>query len=173
MAEPDIPWMPKVRETKALRIRNEAEQGLWTGVVAQCVTIFNDKIMKAVKYEIVTEGKANVVVKVAGASKDDPKLGATATHGVARRWKGNRGIEEAEIYLPAQPWQNHTNVLYMIMMHEMAHAAGLEEHASDGIFMTLPNIDQNGKISATKNGKSMPPYFFTNKTVMRMRAIWS
>jgi hypothetical protein len=173
MADPDVPWEPKVRQTKTLTIKNEAEQGLWAGVVNQCVPIFNDKIMKAMKYQIVTEGKANVVVKVAGGGKDDPKLGATATHGVARRWIGNRGVDEAEIYLPAQPAQNHTNVLYMVMMHEMAHAAGLEEHASDGIFMTLPNISATGGITATKNGKVMPPYFFTNKTVMRMRTIWS
>ena len=172
MAEPDIPWMPKVRDTKILTIRNEADVGLWSGLVAASVPIFNDKIMKALKYNIVTEGKANVIVKVAGAGKDDPKLGATATHGVARRWKGNRGIEEAEIYLPATPWQSHRNVLQMILMHEMAHAAGLEEHASDGVFMTLPNVDANGNISATKGGRKMPAFFFTNKTITRMRAIW-
>lgn len=164
--------MPKIRDTKILTIRNDADVGLWSGVVASSVPIFNDKIMKALKYDIVTEGKANVVVKVAGGGKDDPKLGATATHGVARRWAGNRGIEEAEIYLPAQPWQSHKNVLLMILMHEMAHAAGLEEHANDGIFMTLPNISESGQISATKQGKVMPPYFFSNKTVVRMRAIW-
>jgi hypothetical protein len=129
--------------------------------------------MKAMKYEIVTEGKADVVVKVAGAGKDDPKLGATAVHGVARRGRGDRGIVEAEIFLPAQPWQNHRNMLYMILMHEMAHAAGLYDHTSDGILMTLPNVDQNGKITSTKFSKPMPPYFFTNKTVTRMRAIWS
>ncbi|HEV8593597.1 MAG TPA: hypothetical protein VGQ55_15940 [Pyrinomonadaceae bacterium] len=172
MSEPDVSWMPKIKDTKILTIRNDAEVGLWSGLVTQCVPIFNEKIMKAMKYDLVTEGKANVIVKVAGAGKDDPKLGATATHGIARRWKGNRGIEEAEIYLPAQPWQSHKNVLLMILMHEMAHAAGLEDHANDGIFMTLPNIDNNGKISATKGGKSMPPYFFSNKTVIRMRAIW-
>jgi hypothetical protein len=164
--------MPKVRQLKTLTIRNEAETGLWTGIVGESVPIFNQKIMKALKYDLVTDGKANVIVRVAGGGKDDPKLGATATHGVARRWIGNRGIEEAEIYLPAQPWQSHKNVLLMILMHEMAHAAGLEEHANDGIFMTLPNIDNNGKISATKGGKSMPPFFFSNKTVTRMRAIW-
>jgi hypothetical protein len=140
------------------------------GIVAASVPIFNDKIMKALKYELVTDGKANVVVKVGGGGKDDPKLGATATHGVARRWIGNRGVEEAEI--PAQPWQSHRNVLLMISMHEMTHAAGLEEHSSDGIFMTLPNVDNNGNISATKKGKSMPPVFFSNRTVTRMRTIW-
>jgi hypothetical protein len=173
MAEPDVPWEPKVRAKKILKIKNEAEQGLWAGVLAQCVPIFNDKIMKAMKYEIVTEGKADVVVKVAGGGKDDPKLGATATHGVARRGRSDNGIVEAEIFLPAQPWQNHTNVLYMIMMHEMTHAAGLYEHTSDGIFMTVPNISEKGMISSTKFSKPMPPYFFTNKTITRMRAIWS
>ena len=164
--------MPRIRDTKTLKIRNEAEVGLWSGIVTAAVPIFNDKIMRALKYEIVTEGKANVVVKIAGGGKDDPNLGATATHGVARRWAGNRGIEEAELYLPAQPWQSHRNVLLMILMHEMAHAAGLEEHSSDGIFMTLPNISESGNITATKNGRSMPPFFFSNKTVTRMRAIW-
>jgi len=172
MSKPDTPWKPKIRETKILKIRNEAEGVLWSGVVADAVPIFNDKILGALKYEIVTEGRTNVVVRVAGGGKDDPQLGATATHGVARRWAGNRGIEEAEIYLPAQPWQSHPNVLKMILMHEMAHAAGLEEHSSDGIFMTLPNIDQTGNITATKTSKAMPPFFFSNKTVTRMRKIW-
>jgi hypothetical protein len=93
----------EIRDTKTLKIRNEAEVALWSGIVAASVPIFNDKIMKALKYEHVTEGKANVVVKVAGGGKDDPKLGATATHGVARRWIGNRGVEEAEIYLRPSP----------------------------------------------------------------------
>ena len=169
---PDTPWKPKIRDTKTLKILTEAESGLWTGIVAASVPIFNDKIMGAMKYEIVTEGRSNVVVKVAGGGKDDPALGATATHGVARRSAGSRGIQEAIIFLPAQPWQSHPNVLKMILMHEMAHAAGLEEHTDDGIFMTLPNIDQTGNISATKTSKPMPPFFFTNKTVTRMRAIW-
>lgn len=172
MSKPDVSWIPKIRDLKTLTIRNDAETGLWSGLVTQAVPIFNQKIMKAMKYDLVVEGKANVIVRVAGGGKDDPKLGATATHGVARKWTGNRGLEEAEIYLPAQPWQSHKNVLLMILMHEMAHAAGLEDHANDGIFMTLPNIDNNGKISATKGGKSMPPFFFSNKTVTRMRAIW-
>ena len=168
MSKPDTSWTPKIRDTKTLKIRNEAEVALWSGIVAASVPIFNDKIMKALKYELATEGKANVVVKVGG----HPKLGATATHGVASRWAGNRGIEEAEIFLPAQPSQSHRNVLLMILMHEMTHAAGLEEHSNDGIFMTLPNIDHKGNISATKNGKSMPPFFFSNRTVTRMRTIW-
>lgn len=172
MSKPDVSWIPRIRDLKTLTIRNDAETGLWSGLVAQAVPIFNQKMMNAMKYDLVVEGKANVIVRVAGGGKDDPKLGATATHGVARKWTGNRGLEEAEIYLPAQPWQSHKNVLMMILMHEMAHAAGLEEHANDGIFMTLPNIDNNGKISATKGGKSMPPFFFSNKTVTRMRAIW-
>ena len=74
MAEPDIPWMPKVRDTKILTIRNDADVGLWSGLVTTSVPIFNDKIMKALNYNIVTEGKANVIVKVAGAGKDDPKV---------------------------------------------------------------------------------------------------
>lgn len=164
--------MPRIRDTKTLTIRNDAEIGLWTGVLAEAVPIFNQKIMKALKYDLVAEGRANVIVKIAGSGKDDPQLGATATHGVARRWAGNRGIEEAEIYLPSQPGQSHKNVLLMILMHEMAHAAGLEKHASDGIFMTLPNISHDGKITATKTSKPMPPFFFSNKTVTRMRAIW-
>lgn len=172
MSKPDTSWVPKIRDKKLLTIRNDAEIGVWSGVVAEAVTIFNQKMMNAVKYELVPEGRANVIVKVAGSGKDDPKLGATATHGVARRWVGNKGVEEAEIYLPAQPSQSHKNVLLMIMLHEMAHAAGLEKHANDGLFMTLPNISATGTISATKGGKSMPPFFFSNKTVTRMRAIW-
>jgi len=172
MSKPDTPWTKKIRDGKILRIKSEAEAGIWSGILGDSVPIFNEKIQKAMKYEIATEGKANVIIRIAGGGKDDPKLGATATHGVARRWVGDRGVEEAEIYLPSQPSQSHKNVLLMIMMHEMAHAAGLEEHASDGIFMTLPNIDEKGVIKATRNSKPMPPFFFSNKTVTRMRAIW-
>jgi hypothetical protein len=172
MSLPDTPWLPKIRESKTLTIRNEAEIGLWSGVLAEAVPIFNQKIMNALKYELVAELRANVIVKVAGSGPDEPELGATATHGVARRWAVSRGIRDAVIFLPAKPWQSHKNVLLMILMHEMAHAAGLEKHASDGIFMTLPNISNDGKISATKTSKPMPPFFFSNKTVTRMRAIW-
>ena len=60
----------------------------------------------------------------------------------------------------------------MIVMHEMTHAAGLEEHANDGIFMTLPNIDATATSRPPRSGKSMPPFFFSDRTVIRMRAIW-
>jgi hypothetical protein len=172
MPKPDAPWTPKIRDKKLLTIRSDAETGVWTGVVSDSVPIFNQKMMGAVKYELVAEGRANVIVKIAGGGKGEPKFGATATHGVARRWRGDKGVEEAEIYLPEQPSQSHKNVLLMIMLHEMAHAAGLEDHANDGLFMTVPNINANGTISATKGGNSMPPFFFSNKTVTRMRAIW-
>ena len=172
MAGPDKPWMPKVRDTKILKIRNNAEVGLWSGIVAQSVQIFNEKIMKAMQYELVSEGRAQVVVKVAGSGKHDPVFGATAVHGKTEIGNGLKGVEEAEIFVPAQPSKSNTNVLLMIMMHEMAHAAGLEEHASDGIFMTVPNIDENGVITSTRDSKKMPPFFFSNKTVTRMRKIW-
>jgi len=168
---PDKPWTPKIRDTKVLRIRNNAEVGLWSGIVAQSVTVFNEKIMKAMQYQLVTEN-AHVVVKIAGSGKHDPKFGDSAAHGETEIGNGLKGVEEAEIFLPAQPSQSQNNVLLMIMMHEMTHAAGLEDHASDGIFMTVPNIDQNGIITATKNSKAMPPFFFSNKTVVRMKKIW-
>ncbi len=175
-----MPWAPKFRntKTKTLKIRSNAEAGVWTGIVAQSVDIFNEKIMKAMRYELVTEGGAQVVVKIAGSSKNDPKLGTSSVHGKTFKGRGEgmgkdmNGVIEAEIFLPSDPSQTHTNVLLLILMHEMAHAAGLEEHANDGIFMTVPNIDQNGIITATRNSKKMPPFFFSNKTVTRMRAIW-
>ena len=169
---PDKPWEKKIRDTKTLRIRNNAEIGLWSGIAAQSVTIFNEKMMNAMKYELVSEGKAQVVIKIAGSGKHDPVFGASAVHGKTEIGNGLKGVEEAEIFLPAQPSKTNTNVLLLIMMHEMAHAAGLEDHANDGIFMTVPNIDENGGITSTKNSKKMPPFFFSNKTVLRMRTIW-
>jgi|SRR5215213_8848847 len=169
---PDKPWEKKIRDTKTLRIRNNAEIGLWSGIAAQSVTIFNEKMMNAMKYELVSEGKAQVVIKIAGSGKHDPVFGASAVHGKTEIGNGLKGVEEAEIFLPAQPSKTNTNVLLLIMMHEMAHAAGLEDHANDGIFMTVPNIDENGVITSTKNSKKMPPFFFSNKTVLRMRTIW-
>ena len=173
MSKPDTPWMPKVRETKTITLFNEADKGFWAGVIREAVTTFNQKAMNSVKYEIVDEKrKAKAVVKIAGSGKDDPRLGADARQGLARRWAGNRGIEEAEIFLPETPWNTHRNMLMMIMMHELTHCAGLEEHANDGIFMTLPNVDEKGNIFSTRESKKMPPFFLSNKTVMRLRAIW-
>ncbi len=155
MSKPDMPWAPKFRSTKILKIRSHTEAGVWTGVAAQSVEIFNAKIMKAMSYELVTEGGAQVVVKIAGSGKNDPKLGVSSVHGKTFKGRGEgmgadmTGVIEAEIFLPSNP-QKHANVLLMIFMHEMAHAAGLEEHANDGIFMTVPNIDESGNIKATK-----------------------
>jgi len=168
---PDKPWEKKVRVTKTLLIRNNAEVGQWSGIVAQSVQIFNEKIMKAMKYELVSEGKAHVVVKIAGSGKHDPVFGNSALHGKTESGDGGAGLVEVEIFVPAQVTESHTNVLLHIMMHEMTHAAGLQDHADDGIFITVPNI-QNGIITSTKYSKKMPPFFFSNKTILRMRKIW-
>ena len=168
---PDKPWEKKIRDTKTLLIRNNAEVGQWSGIVAQAVTTFNEKIMKAMSYELVSEGKAHVVVKISGSGAHDPKFGDSAVHGKTYVGEGGKGLVEAEIFVPAQVTQSHTNVLLHIMLHEMTHAAGLEDHADDGIFITVPNI-QNGVITSTKYSKKMPPFFFSNKTILRMRKIW-
>jgi len=172
MADPDKPWEPKIRSTKKLKIKNNAEVGMWSGMVAQAVPIFNTGAQKAMEYELVSEGKAEVVVKIAGANKSDPKFGTTAVHGKTFYGNGLKGLEEVEIFLPAQITQNQTNVLLHILMHEMAHASGLVEHSSDGILMTVPNIYPDGSISSTKTSKKMPPFFLSNKTVVRLKKIW-
>jgi hypothetical protein len=171
MSKPDTPWIPRIRKGKKLTVYNGAEIGLWSGLVPAAVPIFNQIILKAMEYELTTDDSADVVVKIAGGGDGEPALGKTATHGVARRYIGSRGVEKAVIFLPSEPWQKHKNMLLMILMHEMAHAAGLEKHASDGVFMTLPNVD-GGKITAVKGGRVMPPFFFSNKTVTRMKANW-
>ena len=145
---------------------------MWSGIVAQAVPIFNEKAMKAMEYELVSEGKAEVVVKIAGGNKSDPKFGESAVHGKTFYGNGLKGLEEVEVFLPAQITNNQTNVLLMILLHEMAHAAGLVEHSSDGILMTVPNIDASGNITATKYSKKMPPFFLSNKSVVRLKKIW-
>jgi hypothetical protein len=172
MAEPDKPWDPKIRSTKKLRIKNNAEAGMWSGIVTQSVPIFNNAAVKAMEYELVSEGKAEVVVKIAGANKSDPKFGDSAVHGKTLYGNGLKGLEEVEIFLPAQITQSHTNVLLHILLHEMAHAAGLVDHSSDGILVTVPNIYANGTLSATATSKKMPPFFLSNKTIVRLKKIW-
>ena len=171
MAEPDKPWTPKIRSTKKLRIRNNAEAGAWAGIAAQAVPIFNNNAMKAMEYELAAEGRAEVVVKIAGTGKHDPVFGQNAVHGKIFYGNGLKGLEEAEIFLPGSV-THHTNVLLLILLHEMAHAAGLVEHANDGILMNVPNISANGVITATKTSKKMPPFFLSNKSVIRLKKIW-
>lgn len=177
MSKPDEPWIESVRKSKELVIRSEAESGVWTGVLKECVPIFNRIALKAMSYRIAgAEDKAQVVLKIAGSGKDDPKL-AGGTHGIARKaiqraGRGGIGIVEVEIFLPSQPSRLSKNMILMIVLHEMGHAAGLEEHTNDGVMMTLPNEDNTGKIYSTKKSKRMPPFFLTNKTVSRLRTIW-
>ena len=66
---------------------------MWSGMVTQAVPIFNRTAQKAMEYGIVSEGKAEVVVKVAGANKSDPKFGDTAVHGKTflRGWRPGPG----------------------------------------------------------------------------------
>src|SRR5215831_5282779 len=101
MADPDKPWEAKIRSTKKLRIKNNAEVGMWSGLVTQAVPIFNRAAQNAMEYELV-DAKAEVVVKVAGANKSDPKFGETAVHGKTFYGNGDRGLVEVEIFLPAQ-----------------------------------------------------------------------
>lgn len=171
MSEPDKPWDPKIKSTKKLRIKNNAEVGMWSGIVAQAIPIFNNA-QNAMAYDPVSEGKTEVVVKIAGANKGDPKFGDSAVHGKTFYGDGGQGLVEVEIFLPAQITQSHTNVLLHILLHEMAHASGLVEHSSDGILMTLPNIWPNGSISSTKNSKKMPPFFLSNSSITRLRKNW-
>lgn len=177
MSKPDEPWIKSVRNSKELVIRSEAESGVWTGVLQECVPIFNRIALKAMSYKIAgAEDKANVVLKIAGSGKDDPEISG-GTHGKTRRGKqvsgrGGVGIIEVEIFLPAQPSGVSKNMILMIVLHELGHAAGLEEHTSDGVMMTVPNENAKGQVFSTPQTKKMPPFFFTNKTVNRLRTIW-
>ena len=146
---------------------------MWSGIVTQAVPVFNRSAQKAMEYELVDEGKADVVVKVAGANKSDPKFGDSSVHGKTFWGDGGKGLVEVEIFLPPQITQNQTNVLMQILLHEMAHASGLVEHSSDGILMNAPNILADGSISSTRDSKKMPPFFLSNSTVVRLKKIWS
>ncbi len=177
MGKPDEPWISSIRANKELVIRSEAESGVWTGVLQECVPIFNRIALKAMSYRLAGAGeKANVVLKIAGSHKDDPKV-AGGKHGITRRHKqqagrGGIGVIEVEIFLPSQPTADSKNMITMIILHELGHAAGLEEHTSDGVMMTVPNENAKGQVFSTPQTKKMPPFFFTNKTVNRLRTIW-
>ncbi len=167
-------WDRSVRKTGQVTVFNGLETGAWSGIFAQALAAFN-KIshldMKMVEGK--SKGSANIVMELS----DGKGLGFSGTmlHGKTRMYRdGDSGaIMNVECFLPATPRHNHPNYLLFIAVHELVHAMGLDndEHASDGVFITLPNM-QEGKIFSTKGSKKMPPLFLNASTRSKLQAAW-
>lgn len=176
----DKSWEKAIRDKKELTFFDESSTGQWSGVVKLAIYTFNRVAKGIIKYVPASEkNKANVFIGVADGEASFPFGGndkpivfsRTSTHGITRTFAYDTGIAKAAIFLPSNPSQNDQNMLQFIALHELAHACGLVNHDSDGILMTLPNV-QKGKIFSTPKSRKMPPFFMANKTIARLRAIW-
>jgi hypothetical protein len=183
-----FPWIQSVRDTNKLTVFNGINAGHWVNVFSFALHTFNK--ISGLKMQMVPskdEDSANVVMKLSegnatypwGGNSDPIVFVGTAAHGKTRLFRNESDeVIKAVTFLPAKPADDHIHVLQHIAIHELVHACGIdngaknEEHDSDGVFITLPNI-ANGKTYSTPATKKMPPFFFGSKTKTSLSTYWS
>ena len=179
-------WMTSVKDTGKLTVFNGLNAGRWATVFKPALDSFNklsNQYGLGVKLEGATDkAQANVVMQLSGGTASfeyDGNVGTasfdgTAAHGITLIFSRDGAVEKAASFLPTNPKENHVDVLTFIAVHELIHACGLDnnDHANDGVFMTLPNI-RGGKIWASQDSKKMPPLFLAPSTVSKIQGVWS
>ena len=179
------PWNKKVKDSGKLSVYNGLT-GKWSNTFQIALPAFND-LTKAsgLKIELVAETNelsANVLMNVgdgvvtfAGQSKTI----SGSVHGKTIHVSNDNENDQftlirAAIFLPGKATEINQTVMTFIALHELVHACGLDtnkDHANDGIFMTLPNIQDNLLFSGDKTRK-MPPWFFDPVTITMLQKLW-
>ncbi len=178
--EKATPWERKIRATGKLLVYNDISVGRWATVFQLAMETFNKHMKPAgVQLEEATsKGKANVIMKL---------MKSTAMHGKASiglRYPQQDVIMEAEFFLPDDPQHSDpsgmvpasVDVMQIIAVHEMIHAAGLanRDHGGDGIFYS-PLMQRDGKLYVPVKGRNptlMPPIRIGNSIIYKVKKLW-
>lgn len=185
------PWIKSLRETKQLKVFNTAKS--WAVPVTAALRSFNHLALGVSMVAEKEEKKANIVLvpgqnaaaeykyrdayygEVNVKTKSDFK--ADSLHGRANTLKDadSNEIFFAVIFLPGKLKKATNAQKEVIIVHELIHACGFEEHDSAGV-MFSPMMEQGGGLIEylhEKDDKPMPPIRVGAKTRCAVKLLWS
>lgn len=184
------PWAKSIRETKQLKVFNKAKS--WAVPVSAALRSFNNLALGVTVVAEKEEKNANVVLILGESSSPgyeyhDPRYGtmkvgpssdfkADRLHGRAITLKDadSKEIFFAAVFLPGK-LKATNDQKEVIIVHELIHACGFEEHDAGGI-MFSPMMERDGKLIEylhEKGDKPMPPIRMGSKTRCTVQLLWS
>jgi hypothetical protein len=201
------PWTKKIKQTGKLSVYADPSMGgIWSGVFRRALHDFNTLSshhkLRVTLTESKTGGGADVTVAAAsgvasssygGDSMQDTFTGKELkgrTHQYAYKLGAAQAMEKAFVFVPATPQISSPNgiraagadVLRVILVHELFHAAGLQngDHTNDDLFYGNPqpavgDTPAGDRLSVSLGGKQvkLPPLILSAVTAGKVRDLWT
>jgi hypothetical protein len=180
-----IPWIKRVREGGELSVFNKANT--WTDAVNAAMEAFNRLSFGVALVKAKDEKSANIVLVLANGHTEYTYQGTTVTpgadfsperlHGKTRAFYYDASPKEiffAATFLPGKV-NGTKKQKEVIVVHELIHAAGMDEHDDRGIMFAHMGESGDGLIEYLhdKNSKAMPPIRVGGQTACIMNMLWS
>jgi len=194
------PWIDSVKSSGQLSVHSTLA-GSWRTLFADALREFNTLSAGhrlGVTLTATTESGANVEVQTGNGAISCTYAGATARgvlsgqmmHGRSFLFSVGGKVEKAHVYVPSGPLVNTprgqrpvgTNVMKLILVHELVHACGLtnDEHSRDDLFQASPQVDpgtnaSDDRVRIESGGRMswMPPLVLSATTVTAIKSLWT
>ena len=176
-------WFKRYREAKELPYINKATS--WKTPIEAAIKSFNGLGFgvqlvptKEEKDALVAFVLANGPTKhpfPGGVAETKPDFKPDGLHGqTAAQLDRRNEIFYAGIFLPGKVSKSTKEQKEMVVVHEIIHACGMDEHDTEGIMYDKFRNDGNGVIElvAPSGAKGMPPIRLGGMTVSIMRKLW-
>jgi len=177
-------WFKRFREAKELPY-NMDKATAWKASITAAINTFNG-LGFGVQLVPTIEGKTTLVKFVlasgpakepfpGGVAETTPKFKPDKMHGQAAVHLDSRNvIDFAVIFLPGKVEKITKEQKEMIIVHEIIHACGMDEHDTEGIMYDVFRDSGTGVIElvAPEGAKSMPPVRLGAMTLSIMEKLW-
>jgi hypothetical protein len=177
-------WFKRIRETPKLPYFNNA--ATWKGPVAAAIASFNNLSFGVELVPATEEKDARVVFVLAngptkykfsgGTAETGPKFKPDGLHGqTAAQLDSRDEIYFAAIFLPGKVAKTTNDQKEMVVVHEIIHACGMDEHDTEGIMYDTFLAKGSGLIElvSAAGAKPMPPIRVGGTTSSIMRKLWT
>jgi hypothetical protein len=176
-------WFKRYREAKVLPYINTAAS--WKIPIDAAIKSFNGlgfgvqlvpaKEKKDALIEFVVAAGPMSHPFPGGVAETGPKFKEDGLHGQAAVHLDHRNvIDYAVIFLPGKVMKATKEQKEMVVVHEIIHACGMDEHDSDGIMYDKFRDSGTGVIELAfpSGAKAMPPIRLGATTVSIMQKLW-
>jgi hypothetical protein len=186
------PWLKQIRDTGKLTVFNKAST--WAVPVSAAIKSFN-KLSLGVTLVAEKKKSANIVLVLgmrAGqqyphddanygtlTARTSPKFNSEGLHGFTSTFslEQSKEIIFAAVFLPGKLKKATNGQKEVVVVHELIHAAGLDEwHDKEGVMYDIMNVTGGGLLEAnlsTGGGvKPMPPIRVGAETKREMGNLW-
>ena len=176
-------WFKRFRDSRKLPYFNNA--ATWKVPVTAAIASFNN-LSLGVELVPATEEKDALVVFVlangptkykfpGGTAQTSPKFKPDGLHGqAATQLDGRDKIYFSAIFLPGKVAKTTNDQKEMVVVHEIIHACGMDEHDTEGIMYDVFRTNGSGLIElvSAAGAKPMPPIRVGGTTLSIMRKLW-